>query len=697
MLEGVMRMADLTAGDVMVAAPRMDLINIDAPLRRLLQRGDRHRALALPGVRGRPREHHRHPAGQGPAQAAARARAEHPRAAAPGRLRAGEQGPERPAARVPRQPQPPGDRDRRIRPRRRPHHHRGRARADRRRDRGRIRHRRGRGRHLRPGRPHLPRQRRHRRSSASARPSASSLRRRRAERGLRHHRRPDRARDGPCAQARRAPRAGRPDFVVLHTKGGAVRWFKVSPVARRRRSGLDARRARRRRCRCASGASLAGLAQAASIAAPWNGQPQWWLQLLSLAVLAWRCCSAPARRLASAPRCCGWVFATAWLAGTFWWLFISMHVYGGLAAPLAALAVLALAGVPGPLLRRWPAACFVALAPAQAVRGALLFAALWLLAELLRGSWFTGFPWGAGGYAHVDGPLAALAPWLGVHGIGAVAAALLAFAAVAAARCRARAVLALLGAGAGAPGLLGRLQHGAAERRPRPSARPRCRSRCCRATSRRTRNSRAAPASPLALEWYGEQLQRRQGAAGGRARDRACRCCPQQLPAGLPGRAAQRASPAATQAALVGMPLGSLERGLHQLGARPAARRSRPYRYDKHHLVPFGEFIPPLSVVHRHDEHPAGRLQPRRRRRSRSFEWQGQRLAPNICYEDLFGEELGAQLRATRRRRPRSSSTSATSPGSATRWRSTSTCRSAACGRWSSRGRCCAPPTPAPR
>lgn len=32
MLEGVLRMADLTAGEVMVAAPRMDLINIDAPL-----------------------------------------------------------------------------------------------------------------------------------------------------------------------------------------------------------------------------------------------------------------------------------------------------------------------------------------------------------------------------------------------------------------------------------------------------------------------------------------------------------------------------------------------------------------------------------------------------------------------------------------------------------------------------------------
>ena len=31
MLEGVIRMADLTAGDVMVAAPRMDMLNIDAP------------------------------------------------------------------------------------------------------------------------------------------------------------------------------------------------------------------------------------------------------------------------------------------------------------------------------------------------------------------------------------------------------------------------------------------------------------------------------------------------------------------------------------------------------------------------------------------------------------------------------------------------------------------------------------------
>ncbi len=36
MLEGVLRLADKTAGDVMVAAPRMDLVDIDAPYDQLL-------------------------------------------------------------------------------------------------------------------------------------------------------------------------------------------------------------------------------------------------------------------------------------------------------------------------------------------------------------------------------------------------------------------------------------------------------------------------------------------------------------------------------------------------------------------------------------------------------------------------------------------------------------------------------------
>ena len=87
-------------------------------------------------------------------------------------------------------------------------------------------------------------------------------------------------------------------------------------------------------------AVAAGAAQAIAIATPWSGQPLWWLQLLSLALLA-----GVLHQQASARRAAlvGWLFAIAWLAGTWWWLFISMHVYGGLAAPLAVIAVLLLA------------------------------------------------------------------------------------------------------------------------------------------------------------------------------------------------------------------------------------------------------------------------------------------------------------------------------------------------------------------
>src|SRR3989338_1408968 len=65
-------------------------------------------------------------------------------------------------------------------------------------------------------------------------------------------------------------------------------------------------------------AVAAGVAQAASLAWPWSGEPLWWLQIASMAVLAW-------------------------LVATFWWLSIAMHPYGGPAAPLAEAAVVGLA------------------------------------------------------------------------------------------------------------------------------------------------------------------------------------------------------------------------------------------------------------------------------------------------------------------------------------------------------------------
>ena len=98
------------------------------------------------------------------------------------------------------------------------------------------------------------------------------------------------------------------------------------------------------------------------------------------------------------------------------------------------------------------------------------------------------------------------------------------------------------------------------------------------------------------------------------------------------------------KAALLGLPLGSFEQGYTNsvIGLKPGAAQA--YRYDKHHLVPFGEFIPPLfKWFVRLMNIPLGDFN-RGAVGQPSFEWQGERLAPNICYEDLFGEELGARF-----------------------------------------------------
>jgi apolipoprotein N-acyltransferase len=144
----------------------------------------------------------------------------------------------------------------------------------------------------------------------------------------------------------------------------------------------------------------------------------WPLPLLTLAWLAWRLQEAGTtpRRAALL----GWLYGTAWLCAGVWWLYISLHVYGGLPGPMAVAAVLALAA---------GLSLYLAAACAAYVRwrrgssvDALFFSALWLLVELARGFIFTGFPWLASGYSQVDSPLAALAPWLGVYGMGAVLA-----------------------------------------------------------------------------------------------------------------------------------------------------------------------------------------------------------------------------------------------------------------------------------
>ncbi|MEJ7931016.1 apolipoprotein N-acyltransferase [Ramlibacter sp. AN1015] len=377
-------------------------------------------------------------------------------------------------------------------------------------------------------------------------------------------------------------------------------------------------------------AALAGLGQALSIAAFWNGQPLWWLQLLSLAVLA-----AVLRRQPSWPRAalCGWLFATCWLTGTWWWLFISMHVYGGLPAPLAALAVLGLAAFLGSYYAV-AAATYWRLGRHTVLPGALVFAAAWLLAELMRGVFFTGFPWGAGGYAHVEGPLAALAPWIGVYGIGLVAAL----------------VAGLLGAldrsgqaawrGALAvPVLLLAIVSLPTVEANQPGAR--LSVALLQGNIPQEEKFQGNSGIPQALAWYAQELTQARASLVV-APETAIPLLPRDLPEGYLDALVRRFGQG-NQAALFGMPLGSFEGGYTNsvVGLRPGADS---YRFDKHHLVPFGEFIPPLFRWFTDLMHiPLGDFN-RGEVGQPSFVWQGQRLAPNVCYEDLFGEELGARF-----------------------------------------------------
>lgn len=368
----------------------------------------------------------------------------------------------------------------------------------------------------------------------------------------------------------------------------------------------------------------------------------WWLPLLALAVLAWRLDRVPPRRAAWL----GWCYGCAWLLGGTWWLFISMHRYGGLPAPLAALAVLALSSALSLYLAS--AAWLYARWRRGSLWGdALLFAALSLMAEWARGVVFTGFPWVALGYSQVDAPMATLAPWVGVYGVGAAlafAAALLG--AMPRVHPRSRATLfAAVVAFITLPGVPGQPQFTT--------------STGSVAVSLLQPNVQqdekfAEERLPQTLAWVATALR---GARGNLVLtpETAVPLLPDQLEQVAPGYwlalAAHFQTPG--RAALVGVPLGNFELGYtnsvvglsQEQQATPAAAASGAgYRYDKHHLVPFGEFIPPgfrwfteLMHIPLGDFNRGLPVPP-------SFQALGQRWAPNICYEDLFGEDLARRF-----------------------------------------------------
>jgi len=383
--------------------------------------------------------------------------------------------------------------------------------------------------------------------------------------------------------------------------------------------------------RWAPGAELALLALAgAAQTLAYHRTGAWWLQLLAVAVLAWRV------RCATAPRAAalGLAFGTAWLLAAVWWLFISMHRYGHLPAWMAAAAV---------ALLSLTLSLYLALAMALAARwrsarpghDALLFAAVWLAAEWARTALFTGFPWAASGYAHVDSPLAALAPWIGVLGVGAVSAGL------AAMLSNARRHPGLAALAIAVPAVL-------AFAKPVQFSRPNGTLTVSLVQTNVAQDEKfAAEHLPAALQWLARTLD----AARGQlvvAPETAVPLLPSQLkelaPDYWPGLVERFGRD--DQAALIGVPLGDYDAGYSNsvIGLTASAPGAEPYRYSKTHLVPFGEFIPtgfrwfttmmdlPLGDFLRGPPNPP------------SFVFRGERIAPNICYEDLFGEELAQRF-----------------------------------------------------
>lgn len=366
----------------------------------------------------------------------------------------------------------------------------------------------------------------------------------------------------------------------------------------------------------------------------------WWpLQIATLALLFYLL--AQNRSLKSS-FLIGWAFGTGWLVTGVYWLYISMHHYGGMPSLMAALAVFLLSAFLGLLYafagsisswmcRRWQLSRPMILL--------LVLPALWALAEWTRGWIFTGFPWVVSGYAHTTSPLAGFAPLIGVYGIGwlaaLVAASLLLI-------NQYKAVIALPVITLVAGFVLNKVEWTAPHGAP-------ISVRLLQGNVPQEIKFDVDQAN-LTLRQY-EDMIRATPADLIATPETALPLLLHQLPADYLPRLATYATASNSHLA-IGVPVSDdpVSYANSVIGIAPTPQNTVPslYRYDKHHLVPFGEFIPlgfrwfvnmmqiPLGDFTRGSENPL------------PFAVKDQWILPNICYEDLFGEEIAGQLRSSR-------------------------------------------------
>ncbi len=112
----------------------------------------------------------------------------------------------------------------------------------------------------------------------------------------------------------------------------------------------------------------------------------------------------------------GWSWGMGLMGFGVFWLHNSIAQFGGLNLPLAVFITLLFAaflalfpGLAGWLANRW--------FHGRRARLLLAYPALWVLVEWLRSWLLTGFPWLSLGYAQIDSALAGYAPLLGIYGV----------------------------------------------------------------------------------------------------------------------------------------------------------------------------------------------------------------------------------------------------------------------------------------
>jgi apolipoprotein N-acyltransferase len=378
--------------------------------------------------------------------------------------------------------------------------------------------------------------------------------------------------------------------------------------------------------------SAARLAAAALIgAASVGGFAPFHLFPLPLLALAWLLRVGHRSPSVAAAARLGWAFGLGFFLAGVSWVYVSLHQYGGMPAPLAGLGTaLFCAG-----LALFPAlamALFRALRGADPWRASLLAAAAWTLTEWLRGWLFTGFPWLALGYAQTPpSPLAGYAPVLGVYGLSFLVVLLAGWVGIAWGH-RARlfwagaSVVLVLGGGFA----LARLQW------TQPAGAP-------------VEISLLQGNIEQSLKWRPDLLRQSLDtyAALARANPATLVVLPETaLPLTLdqiPGEYLQDLARAAPGGDVL---FGVVRRDQDGRFFNSAASVgvSAPQRYDKSHLVPFGEFTPPafgwtlsvLSIPMSNFSRGAPQQPP--------LLLGGQRVAVNICYEDVFGEDIARAL-----------------------------------------------------